>query len=238
MDGILLKLIMTTVGSVQEEILKSFQKHKQLTVKEAEEISLELIDALCDSYCQDEVTLQYLSMFFTPHMYQDLLDERNLNKKCGYPMCNRSPERIRDPFGVDDNTKKFLWENNPYAYLSIYCSKFHFRCSQFFQVQLSDESLFARTGVHLVNQSIQEQEQLNEKYGVILFEQLLREKASENDMKSLIAGLRRLGIKNDNDNGTRNGEDQFETDLSKWLSDIKIVEHQEPKLLGDLENDG
>ena len=229
---------MTTVESIQEEILRPLQKHKQLTVKEAEEISLGLIDALCDSYCQDEATLQYLSTFFTPQLYQDLLDERNLNKWCGYPMCSRSPERIRDPFGVDDNTKRFLWENNPYAYLSIYCSKFHFRCSQFYQVQLSDESLFARTGIHLINQSSSELERLNEKYGVTLFEQLLREKASEDDMKSLVAGLRRLGIKNDNDNGTEKGDDQFETDLSKWLSDIKIVEHEDPKLLGDLENDG
>ncbi|CAR29365.1 hypothetical protein ZYGR_0AD00450 [Zygosaccharomyces rouxii] len=229
---------MTTVKSVQEEILKPLQRHKQLTVKEAEEISLGLIDTLCDSYCQDEATLQYLSMFFTPQLYQDLLDERNLNKWCGYPMCSRSPERIRDPFEVDDNTKRFLWENNPYAYLSIYCSKFHFRCSQFYQVQLSDESLFARTGIHLINQSSSELERLNEKYGVTLFEQLLREKASEDDMKSLVAGLRRLGIKNDNDNGTEKGDDQFETDLSKWLSDIKIVEHEEPELLGDLEKDG
>lgn len=228
---------MTTTKSVQEDILKPSQRHRQLTVKEAEEISLELIDTLCDSHCEDEATLQYLSMFFTPHLYQDLLDERNLNKCCGYPMCNRSPERIRDPFGVDNNTKRFLWENNPYAYLSIYCSKFHFRCSQFFQVQLSDESLFARTGVHLINQSSQELKQLNEKYGVTLFEQLLREKASEDDMKSLVSGLRRLGIKSDNSSGAEDGSDQFETDLSKWLSEIKIVEHEKPEPLGDLQKD-
>lgn len=229
---------MTTIRSIQEGVLKPFQRHKQLTVKEAEEISLGIIDALCDSYCEDESTLEYLSMFLTPQLYHDLLDERNLNKLCGYPMCSKSPERIRDPFGVDDNTKKFLWENNPYAYLSIYCSKFHFRCSQFFQVQLSDESLFVRTGIHLINQPSEEQQRFRENYCVTLFENLLREKASKDDMKSLVAGLRRLGIKNENEGETQNGDDQFETDLSKWLSDIKIVEHEEPKLLGDLEDDG
>lgn len=228
---------MTSIQSVQETVLKPYQQHKQLSVREAELISLELIGILCDSNCQDEATLQYLSRFFTPQLYQDLIDERNLNKRCGYPLCGKAPERIRDPFALDDNTKRFLWENNPYAYLSIYCSKFHFRCSQFYQVQLSDESLFARTGIHLFNQSDENAKCSTEKYSSTLFEQLLREKASDDDVKSLIAGLKKLGIKNDNEDGADDSDLQFETDLSKWLSEIQLVEHEKPALWGDYEKD-
>lgn len=228
---------MTSIQNIQEIILKPYQKHKQLSVREAELISLELIGSLCDSTCEDEATLQYLSQFLTPQLYQDLLDERNLNKRCGYPLCSNTPERIRDPFGIDDNTKRFLWENNPYAYLSIYCSKFHFRCSQFYQVQLSDESLFARTGIHLFNQPDEKLEQSNGKYTVTLFERLLKEKASDDDVKSLIAGLKKLGIKGESESGADDGDLQFETDLSKWLSEIKIVEHEKPEIWGDYEKD-
>lgn len=228
---------MTTIDCIKELVLKTHQKHRQLSIREAEVISLDLIDILCDSYCKDEETVKYLARFMTPDMYQDLLDERNLNKKCGYPLCDKAPERIRDPFSIDDNTKRFLWENNPYAYLSIYCNKFHFRCSQFLQVQLSDEALFARTGVHLIQDTDEKQEALNTKYKVTLFEELLREKASEDDMKSLIAGLKKLGIQGGDDTDTGENDQQLEDELSRWLSEIKIVENEKPSILGDFTKD-
>lgn len=228
---------MTSIDDIQNLALKAFQKHRQLSMREAEVISLELIDLLCDSHCEDETALKYLARLLTPGSYQDLLDERNLNKKCGYPMCNRQPERLRDPFSMDDTTKRFLWENNPYAYLSIYCSRFHFRCSQFYEVQLSDEALFARTGVHLLENTPEEKQLIDEKYDVKLFEELLREKASEDDIKSLIAGLKKLGIQNSVDSNADDNNLQMEEDLSKWLSEIKIVEVGKPSILGDLTKD-
>lgn len=178
---------MTTIQDIQQIALGSYQKHRQLSIHEAEMISLEIIGLLCDSYCHDEDTLKYIARLITTDVYMDLIDERNLNKKCGYPLCNKAPERIRDPFNMDDVTRKFLWENNPYAYLSRYCSKFHFRCSQFFRLQLSDEALFARTGIHLIDKHVHDSKgddltNLNaiqeEKYKITLFEEFLREKAS------------------------------------------------------------
>lgn len=227
---------MTTIDEIQDVSLRPFQSHRQLSIREAEIISLELIETLCDSYCKNEETLKYLARFLTPDTYRDILDERNLSKMCGYPMCSKPPERIRDPFSIDDSTKRFLWENNPYAYLSTYCSKFHFRCSQFYQVQLSDEALFARIGVHLIHQNQEDQKALNDKYKVTLFEELLREKASEDDVKTLVVGLKKLGIQGENSSSPEDDQ-QLEDDLSKWLSEIQIVENEEPSILGDLTKD-
>ncbi|QLQ79580.1 hypothetical protein HG537_0C02270 [Torulaspora globosa] len=224
---------MTSLEDIQNIVLSPFQNHRQLSMREAETLSLELVGILCDSYCKNGDTLKYVARFLTQDTYQDILDERNLNKMCGYPMCAKAPERVRDPFSISDNTRKFLWENNPYAYLSTYCSKFHFRCSQFYQVQLSDEALFARTGVHLIAQSAPEEAKIADKYQITLFEELLREKASEDDVKSLIMGLKRLGIQNGEVESSENDQ-QMQEDLSKWLSDIKIVENKEPSILGDL----
>lgn len=221
-----------TISDIQDVVLKPFQNHRQLSMREAEAISLELIEILCDSACKDEETLKYMARFLTQDSYQDLLDERNLNRMCGYPMCGQSPERVRDPFSVKDSTKQFLWDNNPYAYLSTYCSKFHFRCSQFYRVQLSEEALFARTGVHLIEQSENERQSADSKYSVTLFEELLRQKTSEEDVKSLVAGLKKLGLQN-GDSELAENDQQTQDDLSKWLSDIKIVETEEPSLLGD-----
>ena len=217
------------------EMLRPFQKHRQLSIREGEVISLEILTLLCDDYCGDEGTLKYLARLMTPELYADLVDERNLNQRCGYPLCSGAPERIRDPFSVDQVTKQFLWENNPYAYLSKYCNKFHFRCSQFFQVQLSEEAIFARTGVQLLEDTQEMRQTQDDKFNVTLFEELLREKASEEDIKSLVAGLKRLGLDASQDG--EDGDEQLEVDLSKWLEQIKIVENKDPPMLGDLVKD-
>lgn len=71
---------MATIEDIKETALIPFQKHRQLSMHEAEVITLEIIGLLCDSECKDEKTLKYLGRFLTPDMYQDLVDERNLNK--------------------------------------------------------------------------------------------------------------------------------------------------------------
>ncbi|CCD23337.1 RNA polymerase II subunit B1 CTD phosphatase RTR1 NDAI_0B03020 [Naumovozyma dairenensis CBS 421] len=241
---------MTTIETIQKVALGPYQRHRQLSMNEAEMLSLEVISLLCDSYCADETTLKYTAKLITPDIYMNLIDERNLNKRCGYPLCNKSPERLRDPFSIDEVTKKFLWENNPYAYLSRFCSKFHFRCSQFYQLQLSNEALFSRTGIHLINNHIYDKDgediitsfnsPINERYNVVLFEEFLREKATEEDIKSLVAGLKKLGLQgetNETKTDDHHEDLQWEQDLSKWLSEIKIVEIEKPNLLGDFQKE-
>lgn len=244
-----------TLQKIQEEVLKPFQNHRQLSIKESETLTLELLALLCDDEVDNGTTLKYLAKLITPTTYDDLIEERNLNHLCGYPMCGRAPERnvqeniaslhhgnsgVMSSHHNDALIKKFLWENNPYAYLSKFCSKFHFRCSQFYQVQLNENALFSRTGIHLINDTLKSKTPSNvesDEYQVTLFEDLLREKTSEEDVRSLIVGLKKLGLHNTTEE-TANKEDKLlEDELSQWLSDIKIVENANPPLLGDLEKE-
>ena len=247
--------------TINEKVLSNFQKHRQLTMRESEFLTLELLTLLCDSHVSDPKTLKYLARFLTPEAYDDLIEERNINNLCGYPLCKSPPERnknekshyssksdVAHSYTVshqhDAIIQRFLWENNPYAYLSKYCSKIHYRSSQLYQIQLSDEALFARTGIHLLNDTLkQDQSNGNEnEYSIMLYEDLLREKTEsdshETDIKAVIKGIKRLGFQESSDshgNGIQNSEESriLEEQLSKWLEDIKIVEDQNPSIIGD-----
>ncbi|CAL9733567.1 RNA polymerase II subunit B1 CTD phosphatase Rtr1p [Monosporozyma servazzii] len=227
------------IQDIQKEVLTPYQKHRQLSMKEAQSISLDILTLLCDAQISDEDTLKWLARLMTPETYMDLMDERNLNKLCGYPMCQHPPERERDPFSMSETTKKFLWENNPYAYLSRFCSKFHFRCSQFYQVQLSEDALFSRTGIHLINDTLQTDNSINEKYGIELMEVLLRNKATEEEIKNIVLGVNKLDLATGDTEYTeesRNGEIRNVTspeDLSQWLQDFKIIENDKPSIIDD-----
>ncbi|CCF56524.1 hypothetical protein KAFR_0B02260 [Kazachstania africana CBS 2517] len=220
-----------SVQTIHEKVLKPFQKHRQLSIRESELLILELLELLCDTALEDELSLKYIARFLTPETYSDLVEERNINNRCGYPLCTKSPERSR----IKTNNAKienFLLENNPYAYLSMYCNKFHFRCSQFYQLQLSDEALFTRVGIHLIVDTIPKQ---GEENTVTLFEELLRERATNEDIKSLISSLKKLGLQGHEGDANKENEDEIlEQELSKWLGEINIVENENPDVLGDL----
>lgn len=230
-----------SIQDLQKIVLTPFQKHRQLSMREAQSLTLEILSTLCDGRVSDEDTLRWLAKFMTPESYMDLMDERNLNKLCGYPMCQHSPERERDPFEMSPETKQFMWENNPYAYLSRFCSKFHFRCSQFYQVQLSDDALFSRTGIHLINDTLHINDNIVFKYNIQLMEALLRNKATDEEIKNIVLGVGKLelgtnGAPGTNKEGGRNSEIANVTspeDLSKWLQDFKIIENDKPSIIDD-----
>ncbi|CAB4255532.1 similar to Saccharomyces cerevisiae YER139C RTR1 CTD phosphatase [Maudiozyma barnettii] len=244
-----------TLKNIQDEVLKPFQNHRQLSIKESEMMTLELLTLLCDDEIDKGSTLKYVAKLITPTTYDDLIEERNLNHLCGYPLCGKPPERnihhsesalhhgtsgVMASHQNDAIIKRFLWENNPYAYLSKFCSKFHFRCSQFYQVQLDENALFSRTGIHLINDTLKnkdDDENENGAYQVVMFEDLLREKSTEEDVKSLIVGLKKLGLHSSSGDTELSEDKLLEDELSQWLSDIKIVENSNPPLMGDLEKE-
>ncbi|KAM3159823.1 RNA polymerase II subunit B1 CTD phosphatase RTR1 [Lachancea thermotolerans] len=218
---------MSGVNDIKELVLKPYQSHRQLSIKEADTISLELLDLFSQSNCKDKETLKYIANFLTVETYHDLIDERNLNKRCGYPVCNRSQNRVRDPYGGNMMAKKFLQQNNPYAYLSSYCSKFHYRCSQFYEIQLTDEALFVRIGIHLDNQ----EQNGSQKHEITLLEDLMQsEQPDQQDLMSIVNGIGQLNI----EQNQPSSREELEKDLSDWLSQIKIVENESPSIMGDI----
>lgn len=226
-------IIKYDIKDLQKTVLTPYQKHRQLSMKEAQSIMLDILSILCDGQVKDEDTLKWLARFMTPDTYSDLMDERNLNKLCGYPMCHASPERERDPFEMSKVTKQFLWENNPYAYLSRFCSKYHFRCSQFYQVQLSDDALFSRTGIHLINNSMPANIIMNEKYNVELMEIMLRNKATDDEFKKIILGVKKLEIDGPDKVTNDTNTNPTPEDLTKWFEDFKIIENEKPTIIDD-----
>ncbi|CEP63073.1 putative protein-serine/threonine phosphatase LALA0_S07e01794g [Lachancea lanzarotensis] len=225
---------MTSIEDIKRLVLKPFQSHRQLSIKEADTLSLEILDLLSQSDCKDRQTLKYLANFLTIETYHDLIEERNLNRKCGYPLCTRSQNRVRDPYGGNATATRFLQENNPYAYLSHYCSKFHYRCSQFYEVQLTEEALFVRIGVHLDDEV---KGNLPKLQNISLLEELIQgEELGQQDLMSIVSGIGQLHIKSDEALGG-DGKDELEKDLSEWLSHIKIVENQNPHPMGDISKD-
>lgn len=219
-----------SIETIQNDILQPYQKHRQLSIKESEHILLDLISLLCDTNLKDKETLKYLAKLITTDTYLSIIDERNMNKVCGYPLCNKSPERVRDMFSMDEATRRFMIEDNPYWYLSRFCSKLHYRCSQFYQLQLSNDALFSRIGIHLIDDTIVENSMENDKkYKLTLLEDLLVQKATEDDIKSVISDLKKLDIKE-----TKQDTEAISADsLSKWLDEIKIEENSNPSIHGD-----
>ncbi|SCU78327.1 LADA_0A05116g1_1 [Lachancea dasiensis] len=220
---------MTTIEDIKRQVLEPYQNHRQLSIKEADTISLELLDLFSQSDCNDKETLKYLANFLTGEMYNDLMEERNLNKKCGYPSCTRSQSRVKDPYGGNAVATRFLQENNPYAYLSQFCSKFHYRCSQFYEVQLTDEALFVRSGVHL-NDDIQGK--APKLQDVTLLEEMMQgEEIKQHDVAAIIKGIGQLHINREGEKAEV--QEEVQKDLSDWLSQIKIAEKANPHPLGD-----
>lgn len=208
---------MATVDEIKNEVLSPYMSHRQLSMKEAESLTLSLLELLTVTDIKDPATMKYLARFLTKQSYSELIQERNIVKRCGYPLCQKSQGRIRDPF-IDQKVATFLRQNNPYAYLSEYCSKAHFRCSQFFHFQLTEDSLFTRVGVHL------------DDYQPAIDIQLLEEMiAKESDVKQMIKGISDLNLAAE--------EDEIEKDISDMLADIKIVENPKPSIIGDFGKD-
>ncbi|AET38083.1 RNA polymerase II subunit B1 CTD phosphatase RTR1 Ecym_2349 [Eremothecium cymbalariae DBVPG len=208
---------MATIEDIKQQVLEPYQKHRQLSLKETDFLSVELLGLLSQTECSDTATLKFVSRILTKTTYADLIDERNLNKKCGYPLCTQSQGRIRDLY-ENRKVSNFLRQNNPYKYLTSFCGKFHFRCSQFYQVQLSDEPLFSRVGVHL--------DDYQEMTEVMLLEEVM---VREKDLKEVVKGMNSLDLTG----GPVDSKDELQKDLSDWLSEVKIVENENSNILGD-----
>lgn len=166
--------------------MRPHQLHSKLSSYEADMILGQLVSILRNSYCYDEMTLKYVCRFLSPQAYQYLVNERILNQRCGYPLCDKSTavHLHRDPFCMI---------NVRASYVTKYCSEMHMKASSFLYAQLSSTPLSEREGIHLIaNFNREKYEQDSEKYDPIIFEEYLREKRTQNDVDALIASIETL----------------------------------------------
>lgn len=200
-----------TIDSFKPTLLR-YSHPDTLTPTEASRLSLSIIEELSEDVC-DKFFLKFISRFLTKDSYSEILQERNINKICAYPMCCEAPGRIKDHYSKSYQKSKML----PYAYLNLYCSRLHYQCSEFYKTQLSDEAVFARKNITV------------EPYGVMKYEvniTLLDEvydkyRNSDSSIIDIIKDLDTMTITD-----AKESKDEMMENMNQMLQDIKIVEKE------------
>lgn len=127
-----------------------------LAPSEASQLLLKIAELVLD-YTVDITLLKFLSRFFTQQLYDETVEERNIEHQCGYPLCQKLPQhKVRRPShlngGMETSTRYQIWNRKPSmilpnTYLSQYCCKDHYQASLFYRNQLLLEALFLRKNI-------------------------------------------------------------------------------------------
>jgi len=132
-------------GSALHELCKVISAYNRpglLTPKECSQILLSIVELMTDGCDVDG--LKFASRFLTPDDYEDIVVERNILHKCGYPLCNKDPKGIRQEHQINHRTPEMIL---PSTYRSKSCTKEHYQASLFYEKQLDDGPLFSRRDV-------------------------------------------------------------------------------------------
>ncbi|CAG8751000.1 9084_t:CDS:2, partial [Racocetra persica] len=78
--------------------------------------------------------------YLLPHHYEEIVEERNASKLCGYPICSKPQQVIEGQYRISYHERKIY----DISELKNYCSTTCFVSSKFFSTQLSDEPLYSR----------------------------------------------------------------------------------------------
>ncbi|CCH40928.1 hypothetical protein BN7_462 [Wickerhamomyces ciferrii] len=213
-----------TIDSFKPKLLR-FSHPDNLSPSAANKLSLSLIEELSEDVC-DKFFLKFISRFLTPSSYSEILQERNINKICGYPMCCESPGRIKDHYSKSYQKSKML----PYAYLNLYCSKTHYQCSEFYKTQLSDEAVFARKDITVLPYGSMKYE-VNMTLLDEVYDKYNNRSNQSDSIMNIIQNLDSMTL-----NDTKASKDEMMDNMNQMLQDIKIVEKDpEPPIINNIE---
>lgn len=136
-------------GNTQSYGIKKFShslsKHCRagtLTRNECESLLLDLLLLFTDSV--DIYFFKFASRFLTPESYDEIVNERNIEHTCGYPLCFNHPRATNGQYKIDYNKKGLLLGDPD---LTKYCCKQHAKASRFYRHQLSHEPVFLRNDI-------------------------------------------------------------------------------------------
>lgn len=203
-----------------------------LTPTEASLIQLKIAELVLD-YSVDLSLLKFLSRFLTPELYDELVEEKNIEHQCGYLPCGQLPkQKVRRASSVDgafQTATQFRIYNRkpsmilPTTYLSQYCCKEHYQASLFYRNQLSLESLISRKGIMAIPPFSETGGVWYENNITCLEEVLAKHRELKQQGKSLgdvIAMMNGLSVA-DGDNET--------AELVKLIEDFEIIENDAPE---------
>lgn len=196
-----------TIDSFKSNLMQ-FSHPGTLTPGEASRLTLILLEVLADDDC-DAYFLKFISRFLSRDVYGELIEERNINKLCAYPLCREKQARAH---GLHRTSVGL-----PYEYLKYYCTKTHFQCSEFYKAQLSPEALFARPNVTVESYGAMEYEN-----GITLLEEVLQERNRGASLRQVLNGMDTLTLQDDK-------QDEAIQQMDSMIQDFKIVENEQPE---------
>ncbi|KAM9918086.1 hypothetical protein OXX80_009536 [Metschnikowia pulcherrima] len=212
--------------------LRPFSGKEMLSPTEASQLQLKIAELVLD-YSVDIPLLKFLSRFLTPQLYDELLEEKNIEHQCGYLLCGQSPkQRVRRASSLDgslETATMFRIYNRkpsmilPNTYLSQYCCKDHYQASLFYRNQLSSESLISRKSIMEVPPFAEVAGVWYENNITCLEEVLAKHRELREHGKSLgdvIAMMNGLSVA-DGANDT--------AELVKLIEDFEIIENKDPE---------
>lgn len=230
--------------------LEPFNNHELLTPLECSKLSLVIVELLVDHFV-DFRLLKFLSRFLTQELYDELVEERNIEHECGYIMCNQSPKSLVRRLSMNSNgitqassvndpgasTKYQIYNRKPSmilpnTFLSQYCCKEHYQASIFYRNQLSNEAIFSRKDIMTTPPFPMNKVNWYENIITCLEEVIAKHRELKQHGKSIsevIAMMNGLSVSD-----LENNEINEETNrLIRLIEDFEIVEKDEPNFQGD-----
>ncbi|QRG35997.1 hypothetical protein FDK38_000323 [Candidozyma auris] len=218
-------------------LLAPYANRDMLAPSEASSLQLKIAELVLD-HTIDIPLLKFLSRFLTQSAYDELVEERNIEHQCGYPLCNKSPQhKVRrlshgsNGSCIETSTRYQIWNRKPSmilpnTYLSQYCCKEHYQASMFYRNQLSQEAVFSRKDITIMPPFAQVNGPWYENNITCLEEVLAKHKELREQGKTIsevIAMMSGLSV--------GDGSDKDTTELAKLIEDFDIVEHEDGSTL-------
>ncbi|CAO3608218.1 unnamed protein product [Cunninghamella blakesleeana] len=128
--------------SKQKKKLSDKQKLVQLSVQQRQKVQEQAFEWQEQLFSQSSVPidiLQQAALWLQPQTYDEVIEERNVQSFCGYPLCSKQPN-IQSKYKISLSQRKVFDQSE----LSNYCSTSCLQKSKYYTMQLSEDPVWIR----------------------------------------------------------------------------------------------
>lgn len=204
-------------------------------------LSLLMVELLVDRTV-DYPLLKYLSRFLSPKLYDDVIEERNIEHTCGYIICSNLPKARRSlvdariahllspPNGFQIYARKPLMIL-PNTHLLQYCCKEHYQALTFYRNQLLEEAVFGRANIMVAPPFPADYPSYWYENGITCLEEVLEQHRQDTNklLSEIIAQLAGLRVDDANPQSQSSQQPDPTNKLIELINNFEIVEHEDPK---------
>ncbi|NWI75732.1 RPAP2 phosphatase, partial [Dryoscopus gambensis] len=107
---------------------------------EFEKKALSIVEQLLEEDITEEFLLN-CGKYIAPSHYKDIVDERSIIKRCGYPLCQNKLENVpKQKYRISTKTNRVY----DITERKCFCSNFCYRASKYFEAQISKSPVWMR----------------------------------------------------------------------------------------------